>query len=148
MSLIHFLDSTDSGCKAPVLPIIEQVAEVTFNTALDGTVPTVILPTNAAGLVPYAGSFVNKGCEDLLVTISYVGGGDCLPCNNPDALTTTDLTWTIPANSVTEIPGGFWTQISYVLENAANDNKLQYVSFNSAYSPDCPSCAIALADVA
>jgi hypothetical protein len=145
MSKIQLLDTVKSGCKAAVLPIVVQEAAVTFDTATDGTAPTTITPTGT--LAPYGGSFLNKGCADITATISYVTGGNCETCDDPDTLTSSDIVWTIPANSITEIPEGFWTEINYVLATAANDDKLQTVSFESAYTPDCPDCSVLLADV-
>ncbi len=146
MPQIQFLETATSGCKSATLPITVQEAPVTFDTATDGTTPTVIAPTGT--LAPYGGTFINRGCADLTATISFVGGGNCQTCDDPDALTATDIDWVIPANSAVEIPEGFWTQISYVLNTAASDDKLQTVSFQSAYTPDCPDCVVLLADVA
>lgn len=138
---IQILDTAKSGCKGAVLPTVVQDTQ-TFNTALDGTVATVIVPTGTEAL--YGGTFVNKGCSDITVTITYLAGSDCEPCNDPDTLVTTDLSWTIYANTSGPIPDGFWSQVSYVLDTAASDAKIQSVKFQSCYTPDCPSCTVTL----
>lgn len=144
---IQFLDEGGTSCKAAVLPIVEQVAPATYDSATDGTTAVVIQPTNAGGLAPFGGSFVNQGCSPLAVVVTYVKGGNCTPCDDPDVLSTEQIKWTIPANAVAPIPDGFWTEIEYTLVNAANDAKVQTVSFQSSYTPDCPNCSILLSDV-
>lgn len=146
MAQIQLLDAAKSGCKAATLPITVQPAMATYNSTTDGTTAVTIAPVGANA--PYGGSFINKGCSDLIVTISFIVGGNCESCDDPDALTTTDILWTIPANSISPIPDGFWTELEYVLATAANDSKVQTVKFQSSYTPDCPTCAVLLADVA
>ena len=128
-------------CKAATAPITIMDKKV-FNAALDGTTATVIGPAASGDPAFYGGVFENKGCENLLLEITYLQGGDCNPCNNTDVLTPIVKTWTIPGNTKEKIPAGFWTQISYVLTNAANDSKVQNVLFKSAYTPECPECAV------
>lgn len=144
---IQFLETGSKGCKSAVLPVVEQVPETTFNSTTDGTIATVIAPTNELKVAPRGGTFINKGCSDLNLVIKYVTGGNCEPCDDPDKLTTKEIKWVIPKNAQAPIPDGFWTEISYVLATAANDAKEQFVSFQSSYTPDCPSCTILLEDV-
>lgn len=141
---IQLLETAKNGCKSATLPIVVQEPKITFNDALDGTAPTTITPTDPRA--PYGGSFVNKGCADLEVTINYIDGGNCEACDDPDTLTPVPLTWVVPGNSISQIPDGFWVDIEYVLLTAANDSKPQEVSFQSCYTPDCPTCAVLLAD--
>lgn len=138
---IQFLNGAKSGCKGAVAPIVVQEAPVVFDTATDGTAPTVIVGAASTEPAPYGGSFINKGCEDLTATITFLQGSDCDSCT-VDTLTTVDVGVVVPANTVFEIPDGFWTQISYVLNNAAADAKLQTVTFQSFYTPDCVECLV------
>lgn len=141
MATIQFLDSNKGGCKGAVLPTVIQEAPITFDTATDGTVATVIAGGAAGDAAPYGGTFINKGCEDLIATVTYLEGSDCDSCT-VDTLSTADVVWNIAANTASEIPNGFWTSISYVLANAAADAKLQTVTFQSSYTADCPECAV------
>lgn len=141
MANIQFLDGAKSGCKGAVSPIIVQEAPIVFNTALDGTAPTVITGAATGEAVPYGGTFINRGCEDLTATITFLNGSDCDSCS-VDTLSPAPVNIVVPANTVFEMPSGFWTGISYVLNNAAADEKVQTVSFQSFYTPDCPECVI------
>ena len=145
MANIQFLDSNKGGCKGAVLPTVIQEPQVTFDSTTDGTVATVVSGGKAGDAAPYGGTFINKGCEDLTATITYLVGSDCDSCT-VDTLTTETIDWVIGANTASEIPNGFWTEISYVLANAAADAKLQMVSFQSCYTPDCPECSVLIPD--
>ena len=140
---IQFLDSAKSGCKGAVAPIVIQEAPIVFDAATDGTTATVISGGASAAPAPYGGSFINKGCEDIIATITYLQGSTCEPCDT-ETITTTDVVVTIPSNTVFDVPAGFWTQISYVLNAAATDVKTQTVTFQSFYTPDCPECLVVL----
>lgn len=140
---IQFLDSAKSGCKGAVAPIVIQEPQVVFDSTTDGTTATAIVGGVAGDPAPYGGSFINKGCEDLIAVITYLQGSTCEPCDT-ETITTVDVTVTVPANTVFDIPAGFWTGISYTLANAATDVKTQMVTFQSFYTPDCPECIVVL----
>ena len=142
MAQVTILPAAEKTCKAAVLPVTHQEPEVVFDTATDGTAPTIIGPIAAGAPAPHGGTFINRGCEDLIVEITYINGGNCEPCDDPDTLTAVTIPWTIYANTQADIPEGFWSVISYTLSAAANDNKLQRVSFQSCYTPDCPDCTV------
>ena len=143
MAQITFLDSNTSGCAGAVLPITIQEPNVVFNTALDGTAPTLIVGGVAGDPAPFGGTFINKGCEDVLTTITYLSGATCEPCDT-ETIVPVDVPWVIRANSQSTIPDGFWTGISYVLENAATDAKQQVVGFQSCHTPTCPDCIVSI----
>lgn len=142
---IQFLDSAKSGCKGAVLPVVVQETPITFNTTTDGTVATVITAGAAGDPAAYGGSFINKGCEDLNLTATYLSGSTCDSCDT-ETITTVDIDIVVPANTVFDIPAGFWTQLSYTLVNAATDVKPQTVTFQSFYTPDCPECVVVIPD--
>lgn len=143
MASIQFLDSNTTGCKGAVLPTVIQEAEVVFDTATDGTIPTVITGGATGDAAPYGGTFINKGCSSITATITYLSGATCDPCDT-ETIVPVDVPWVIQPNTVSEIPSGYWTQISYVLDTAATDLKTQSVSFQSCYTADCVECQVAL----
>lgn len=128
-------------CQAATAPVSILDKKI-FNSTLDGTTATIIGPVTSGNAAYFGGIFENKGCEDLILEITYLQGGDCEPCNDADTLSTVVVPWVIPANTKEKIPAGFWTQISYTLENAANDAKIQKVLFKSSYTPECPECIV------
>ena len=131
-----------SGCKAAIEPILVQPAK---EVLVEGDQAITDIVAGATGdPAPYGGAFVNKGCKDLIIDITYLVGGDCDGCNNPDTLATSVIPFTVPANSVTPIPDGFWSLIAGGLEAAVPANQTQTVSFLSCYTPDCPDCFIYL----
>lgn len=141
MAVLRRLNTAKSGCKGAVAPIFLQEAPVLFNTALDGTVATVIGPVLSGDPAYCGGVITNAGCEDLVATVTFLNGADCDSCSI-DTIVPVDIVITVPGNTEYELPTGFWSQISYVLAAAATDNKPQTVTFETSYTPDCPECIV------
>ena len=128
-------------CDAAVAPLTIVDKQI-FDSTTDGTTATVIGPVASGDPAFYGGVFNNSGCVPLLLEITYLEGGNCEACDDPDVLTTVVKDWVIDPNKREAIPDGFWTQISYVLETAANDAKKQIVGFKSCHKVDCPDCLV------
>ena len=145
--LIQFLSqgSSSASCQTAVAPVVVQgeltIAVGTGDTLLN-LVPAIATGANAG----FGGQIVNKGCYDLLATITYLEGDDCDSCTTPDTLTTVVVTVQVPKNAAFPIPDGFFTTVQVQTIDAANA-PVQVVSeqgvyFYSAYKPACPSCKI------
>lgn len=139
--LIQFLPQESStGCAKAVAPVVNQGAlDITVGS---GSALADLLPAIASGSpAAFGGQIVNKGCHDLLATISYLNGDDCDACTAPDALTVVPVPVTVPANSAFPVPNGFLTQVQVqTLDSAGAPVDVQVdqaVDFYSAYQPCC-----------
>ncbi|HRT03700.1 MAG TPA: hypothetical protein P5513_07155 [Candidatus Diapherotrites archaeon] len=145
--LISFLaqNSSGSACQTAVAPVVVQgelTVAVGTGAALLNLVPALATGAKAG----FGGQIVNKGCYDLLATITYLTGDDCDSCTTPDTLTPVVITVEIPKNSAFPIPDGFFTTVRIQTIDAANApinvTTEQSVYFYSAYKPSCPTCVI------
>jgi hypothetical protein len=103
-----------------------------------------LLEAIAAGeCAAFGGQIVNKGCYDILATVSYLQGSDCQVCTI-DELSVIEVEVTIPANSVFPLPQGYHQQIEVqTLDSAgapiANTTEVS-LKFFSSYQPQCNGC--------
>lgn len=142
-----FIDvNNGSNSKRAIFPIIKQ-AEFEFDGAVatnEGSVQKSLIAIATGLQAGYGGKFTAKGCKDLKVTVTYIGGDDCQPCNDPDALTTQDITFTVPKNSVYTMPNGFWKEVKIQLVDDAgvavnlSASLKEQVDFFSTYTPEHP----------
>lgn len=147
MQTIQFL-ATEGGSSAQkaVAPVVHQ-ASLTVAVG-SGAAAQDLLPAIAAGeCASFAGQIVNKGCYDILATVSYLDGGDCDSCT-VDTLETVDVELVIPANSVFPLPQGFHQQVAVqTLDSAgapiANTTEVK-LNFYSSYQPSCGGCSKAV----
>lgn len=145
MNSIQFFNSTSSGSdKKASKPVVIQESLTIANGTGGVLQPLVDVPSgDCAG---YGGQIVNKGCYDLQVTAKYLDGGDCDSCT-VDTLTTTCVTFYVPANSVFPVPDGFFVKllVGTVDSNKAlvNNTTAVDVSLYSAHAPSCNGCVAA-----
>jgi hypothetical protein len=140
--MITFLKTADSPVKAAVAPILFQYSATHAATdAVDESAVVQAVAALAAGDAAYnGGQIVNKGCKDLILTVTFLGGDDCEVCT-ADTLTTVQETIIVPANSSLELPNAFWQAAEYVLSSDIVDGEPnQDVYVYSAYAPACPEC--------
>lgn len=135
-----------AGCKKAVAPIVFQFAQTL--TAGEGSTPVVAADVAADAPAYYGGYITNKGCHDLEVTMQYLTGDDCDACTTPDALSLVEVVLTVPANSNFPLPNGYWQDMEFVtLDSSGNPVDLSgtnvtNVNVYSAYTPECPNCAV------
>lgn len=146
--MIQFLEMGQAAqCAQAVLPVVYQSTTV-FDAGTGTTPQPVLAPLAAGDKAAYGGQVINKGCQDLLLTISYLQGGDCDPCTTPDTLTVSTVDVTVPKDSSFPLPDGFITGVVGVLVDNAGvpvalaGDLTQTVRFYSAYTPACPACAV------
>jgi hypothetical protein len=147
MQTIQFL-ATEGGSSTQraAAPVVHQ-ASLTMAVA-SGAAKQDLLEAIAAGdCAAFAGQIVNKGCYDVLATISYLVGSDCDSCT-VDELETVEVEVTIPANSVFPLPQGFHQQIEVqTLDSAgapiANTTEVK-LKYYGSYQPSCGGCAKAV----
>jgi hypothetical protein len=143
MQTIQFL-ATEGGSSTQraVAPVVHQ-ASLTMAVA-SGAAKQDLLEAIAAGeCAAFGGQVVNRGCYDVLATISYLEGSDCNSCTQ-DLLETVEVEVTIPANSVFPLPQGYHQQIEVqTLDSAgapiANTTEVS-LKFFSSYQPQCNGC--------
>ncbi len=147
MQTIQFL-ATEGGSSTQraVAPVVHQ-ASLTMAVG-SGAAKQDLLEAIAAGeCAAFGGQIVNKGCYDILATVSYLDGSDCSDCT-VDELETVEVEVTIPANSVFPLPQGFHQQIEVqTLDSAgapiANTTEVK-LNFYSSYQSSCGGCAKAV----
>jgi hypothetical protein len=143
MQTIQFL-ATEGGSSTQraVAPVVHQ-ASLTMAVA-SGAAKQDLLEAIAAGeCAAFGGQIVNKGCYDVLATISYLDGSDCSVCTTEE-LSTVEIELVIPANSVFPLPQGYHQQIEVqTLDSAgapiANTTEVS-LKFFSSYQPQCGGC--------
>ena len=147
MQTIQFLGTEGgSSTQKAVAPIVHQAALVV--AVASGAAKQDLLPAIATGeCAAFSGQIVNKGCYDILATVTYLDGADCDSCT-VDTLDTVDVELTIPANSVFPLPQGFHQQIAVqTLDSAgvpfANTTEVK-LNFYSSYQPSCGGCSKAV----
>lgn len=145
--LIQFLSqgSSSASCQTAVAPVVVQ-GELTIAVGT-GDVLLNLVPALATGAnAGFGGQIVNKGCYDLLATITYLEGDDCDTCTTPDTLTPVVVVIEVPKNSAFPIPDGFFTTVQVQTIDAANAPVQvvteQNVYFYSAYKASCPTCKV------
>ena len=147
MQTIQFL-ATEGGSSTQraVAPEVHQ-ASLTMAVG-SGAAKQDLLEAIAAGeCASYGGQVVNKGCYDVLATVTYLDSADCDSCT-VDELTTVEVELVIPANSVFPLPQGYHQQIEVqTLDSAgapiANTTEVK-LKFYSQYQPSCGGCALAV----
>ena len=82
-------------CPPAALPIYGTSTAVTI---AKGSVAVSDVHTIAAGGNSLRGGkvYIASSCDNVLLTIGFVVGGDCEPCNDPDAYTIVEQTRFVP----------------------------------------------------
>ena len=90
---------------------------------------------------------MNEGCCDVLLTLTYIDGQGCDPCA-VDTLVTTDVTLTVRANTVVDLPKGFVQGITGLAVDGAGAAKVvtanQDISYNACLEPCCSGSVVAV----
>lgn len=144
---IQFLPTQGSSdCPKAVAPVVHQEAlEIAVGS---GSSAADLLPAVTAG-DPAASccQVSNKGCNDVLLTVSYLDGDDCDPCTEPDALSAVDVEITVPKNSVFPLPPGFIVGITATALDstgtAVDVQKAVDIQLYCGYQPCCNGAVLA-----
>lgn len=142
--------SSTSSCQKAVSDVTYQPPAITVAAGSGDTLtPIVTVPTGSnAG---FGGQVDNRGnCFNLLVTLTKLVGSDCNNCTQ-NSLTTEVSTVFVKAGDVFNLPGVFWSDISYQVADDTHAVTTTAVagtfSFYSSYTPACPGCAIVVGGV-
>ena len=148
MAQMMFFDANKGSCAAAVAPnVLDYTA---LHTVGEGSAPVVAGTVASGDPALQGGTFANRSCRDVQLTITYLDGGDCSACSIPSELTTVDVVITVPSNSQKELPPGYWTNAQYVLLDSAGapadleageDDARVYLYV--ACNVDCPECVVA-----
>ncbi len=144
-SVVQYLPSAapETCAYKAVFPRVGQT-KLTINAGA-GATPSTLLNAVASGQLPYAsGRVSNKGCAEVGLSITYLGGGDCDACT-VDSLTTQVLTIVVPGGADYPLPSGLITQITAVtgttddsgVFTASNTAKKVVLNWYSYYQPCC-----------
>ncbi|MGL5075615.1 MAG: hypothetical protein ACRDBG_07200 [Waterburya sp.] len=144
MQIVQYFANQSVGCTSKaVLPRVGQ-AKATV-TAGSGSAITPLFTSLTPGQLPYAaGQIDNRGCAELQLTITYLGGSDCDACTQ-DTLTATPVTLTVPGGTVFPLPDGLVSAISFQTGSTdptgvftpSNATKAQTIRWYSYYTPCC-----------
>ena len=135
-------------CAPAVAPNVAQY----FGTvaAASGATPISAI-TLASGAKALSSVLIsNSGCKPLRVTATYLTGGDCNTCNDPDVLVPVTVNIDVPGRvSKWELAPGFISAVSFVTLDvvgtagtATNVTNAQDVVMYGTSSLVCPDCAI------
>lgn len=143
--MIQFLSTSSSsnGVRA-VAPVVHQ-ASLTVATG-SGAAKQDLLEAIAAGeCAADAGQVVNSGCYDVLLTVSYLDGGDCDSCT-VDTLSVVEIPVTVPKNSAFPLPAGLIKQIQVQTVDSAgapiSNTTAQTLNYYGSYAPGCGGCTL------
>lgn len=123
--------------KSAIAPIIFQQTykHLAADNLNESTNVISVVSLNPGDPAYNGGQIVNRGCKDLILTITFLSGGDGFP-ETPDVLTTIDQIIIIPANTSLDLPSSFWQAAEYVLHSdLVGEEPEQVVFIYSAYSP-------------
>lgn len=144
--MITFLSNASSSCSTTraVKPVVYQKS-MTIAVGAGANLQDLQAQIATGQCAADAGQLVNKGCYDLLVSLTYLDGADCDNCT-VDTLTTQVITIIVPANAAFPLPPGLITRLQVATVDStgaqvANTTE-QTVSWYSAYSPDCNGCVL------
>lgn len=139
---ISFPTSTTSGtnCRKITAPVVYQGAlDISIGTG--STAQNLLATISSGSPAAFGGQIINKGCNALEATITYLQGDDCDTCATTNTITTVDVTVIVPKNSNFPIPDGFLSSISVIALDSVgapvNVESVQNVDFYSAYQKCC-----------
>lgn len=149
MAQSGFLPRPSANCAPAALP-----NKVEFYGGFDvgeGATPLVIntvaagLPANATGV-----RVDNLSCEWLLLSVTYLEGGNCATdgCVDPTDVTPSVVTFLVPPFKWVDVPGGAWSNMDVVVVDPADfttpmaaDKAVEIHAFG-ACAGICPECAV------
>lgn len=145
MSLIQFINAAPQpicSANAPVVlqyNVVHQGADAIDESSVVTSV--VDLGNPWSGDAAYkGGQVVNRGCKDLILTLTFLDGDDCDYCTS-DTVVVVQETVIVPANTSLELPNAYWQAAEYLLSSdlIVGEGE-QNVYIYSAFAPDCPGC--------
>lgn len=152
MQTVQFLSNSDASASMKVAAPIVHQSKATIAVGA-GATPSDLLAVIVAGeCAAYGGQIVNKGCNDVKATITYIDGGacesgGCAGANSAD-YETLDVDVIIPANSVFPLPLGFHQGIKVSTVDVAGvafaNTSESKLDFYASYQPSCGGCVKAI----